>query len=68
MGVVIGTLFIYLFIRHPNILRLFGFFYDDTRVYLILEYAPQGELYKQLKSARRFDEKKTATVELEIMN
>ncbi|XP_065843857.1 aurora kinase C-like [Oscarella lobularis] len=48
-------------LRHPNILRLFGFFYDDTRVYLILEYAPQGELYKQLKSARRFDEKKTAT-------
>jgi len=64
-------------LRHPNILRLYGYFYDavrgtmlccclssthpasvlqpasltspalpQTRVYLILEYAPQGELYK----------------------
>lgn len=23
--------------RHPNILRLYGYFYDETRVYLILE-------------------------------
>lgn len=64
-------------LRHPNILRLYGYFYDavsrmealtvpllfregdktgiffflrasflQTRVYLILEYAPGGELYK----------------------
>ena len=26
-------------LRHPNILRLFGYFYDATRVYLILEFA-----------------------------
>jgi serine/threonine protein kinase len=32
--------------RHPNILGLYGYFYDDTKVYLILEYAPKGELYK----------------------
>ena len=29
-------------LRHPNILRLYGYFYDQTRVYLILEYAAQG--------------------------
>ena len=23
-------------LRHPNILRLFGYFYDESRVYLIL--------------------------------
>lgn len=33
-------------LRHPNILRLYSFFWDDKHVYLILEYAPQGELYK----------------------
>ncbi|XP_065828351.1 aurora kinase C-like [Oscarella lobularis] len=48
-------------LRHPNILRLFGYFYDTTRVYLILEYAPQGELYKALRAERKFDEKKSAT-------
>lgn len=35
---------------HPNILRLYGFFYDRSRIYLILEYAPGGELYKKLKA------------------
>jgi len=46
-------------LRHPNILRMFGFFHDETRVYLILEYAPGGEVYKSLQSQplKRFDEK-----------
>lgn len=51
-----------LIIRHPHILRLFGYFYDDTRVYLILEYAPRGELYKQLQKETRFGEKQSAIV------
>ena len=48
-------------LRHPNILRLFGYFYDNTRVYLILEYAAKGELYKELQKAGTFDEQRTAT-------
>ena len=36
-------------LRHPNILRMYGFFWDDKKIYLILEYAPGGELYKDLK-------------------
>jgi len=49
-------------LRHPNILRLFGYFYDETRVYLILEYAPKGEMYKHLKAQENghFDEPTTA--------
>ncbi|CAG8433073.1 10702_t:CDS:2 [Diversispora eburnea] len=35
-------------LRHPNILRLYGYFHDKERVYLILEYAEKGELYKHL--------------------
>jgi serine/threonine protein kinase len=34
---------------HENILKLYGFFWDEKRVYLILEYAPGGELYKELQ-------------------
>ncbi|NP_001158489.1 aurora kinase A [Saccoglossus kowalevskii] len=48
-------------LRHPNILRMYGYFYDDIRVYLILEFAPQGELYKELQKRGRFDEKRSAT-------
>ena len=50
--------------RHPNILRLYGYFHDKSRVYLILEYAPKGELYKELQKQGRFDEKRAATVSL----
>ena len=39
-------------LRHKNILRMFGYFYDDKRIYLILEFAPQGELYKKLMKVR----------------
>lgn len=53
-------------LRHPNILRLFGYFYDDTRVYLILEFAPKGELYKELKRRNYFDEETAATYMREI--
>lgn len=31
-------------LRHPNILRMYGYFHDEHRVYLILEYAPKGKL------------------------
>lgn len=41
-------------LHHPNILRMFGYFHDDKKVYLILEYAPQGELYGKLRKAGRF--------------
>uniref|UniRef100_A0A674J9P8 non-specific serine/threonine protein kinase n=2 Tax=Emydidae TaxID=8476 RepID=A0A674J9P8_9SAUR len=48
-------------LQHPNILRLYNYFHDKKRVYLILEYAPRGELYKELQKCRQFDEQKTAT-------
>ncbi|KFP46622.1 Aurora kinase A, partial [Cathartes aura] len=48
-------------LRHPNILRLYGYFHDVTRVYLILEYAPRGEVYKELQKLTKFDEQRTAT-------
>jgi len=43
-------------LRHPNILKLYGYFYDERRVFIILEWAKGGELYKQLKEKKRFDE------------
>ncbi len=36
---------------HENILKLYGFFWDHRRIYLILEYASEGELYKELKDS-----------------
>lgn len=48
-------------LHHPNILRLYGYFFDNSRVYLILEYASGGELYCELQKNHTFSEKRTAT-------
>ncbi|NXO15081.1 AURKA kinase, partial [Oriolus oriolus] len=50
----------------PNILRLYGYFHDVTRVYLILEHAPRGEVYRELKKLTKFDEPRTATYITEL--
>ncbi|XP_025907418.1 aurora kinase B-like, partial [Nothoprocta perdicaria] len=51
---------------HPNVLRLYNYFHDRKRVYLILEYAPRGELYKELQKCHHFDEQRSATVMEEL--
>ena len=47
--------------RHPNIVRLYGHFHDATRVFLILEYAGQGELYKLLRKKGKFSDSRAST-------
>lgn len=53
-------------LRHPNILRLYGWFDDDERIFLILEYAHGGELYGLLKKNSHLTEKQAATVSLSL--
>nr|XP_020742585.1 aurora kinase C-like [Odocoileus virginianus texanus] len=53
-------------LQHHSILRLYNHFHDARRVYLILEYAPRGELYKELQKSPTFDEQHTATVMEEL--
>ncbi|CAK9019607.1 Aurora kinase A (Aurora 2) (Aurora family kinase 1) (Aurora/IPL1-related kinase 1) (ARK-1) (Aurora-related kinase 1) (Ipl1- and aurora-related kinase 1) (Serine/threonine-protein kinase 6) (Serine/threonine-protein kinase Ayk1) (Serine/threonine-protein kinase aurora-A), partial [Durusdinium trenchii] len=45
-------------LKHTNILQLLGYFYCPKRVYLILEFAANGELYKRMKAQPdgKFDE------------
>ena len=47
-------------LRHPNILRFYGHFHDSKRVFLILEFAGKGELYKHLRREGKFPEWKAA--------
>lgn len=49
-------------LRHPNILRLYGWFHDADRVFLILEYAHNGELYRELRMKGHLTENQAATV------
>jgi serine/threonine protein kinase len=39
---------------------MYGYFWDENRIYIILEFAPGGELYKQLTNRGHFSETVTA--------
>lgn len=49
-------------LKHPNILSLRTYFYDEKRIYLVLDYAAEGELYKHLQDSpnHSFSETKAA--------
>jgi len=56
------------FLLHKNILKMYGFFWDKKKIYLILEYALGGELYKHLQAQpeKRYDEYRTANYILQL--
>jgi serine/threonine protein kinase len=33
-------------VRHPNIIRYYTSFYDNSNLYIIMEYAENGDLHK----------------------
>jgi|EP00670_Eutreptiella_braarudii_P006061 serine/threonine protein kinase len=43
-------------VRHKHVLRLYAYFHDATRIYLVLEFAEKGELYGHLQKMTRFEE------------
>ncbi|WRT64293.1 uncharacterized protein IL334_001224 [Kwoniella shivajii] len=47
-------------LRHPNIIRLYGWFHDSTRIFLMMEFAGQGELFKHLAKKGRFSERRSS--------
>ena len=49
-------------LHHPNILSIYNFFWDKKNVYLVIEYALGGELFKLLRKEPngRFSEPKAA--------
>lgn len=47
-------------LRHPHVLRLYGYFHDEKRIFLMLEFAGKGELYKQLVKYGNFSERRSS--------
>lgn len=41
---------------------MYGYFHDAKRIFIMLEFALHGELYKQLSKVGRFDEKRASRV------
>jgi len=67
---VVREIKIHSFLDHKNIIKLYGFFHDDENIYLILEYAPDGELYKERKATpnNRFTEEKTSKIIRQVLD
>lgn len=57
-------------LRHPNILRMYAYFHDEHRIYLVLEYASNGSCFSVLQRQYncRFSEPLTATYIKQITN
>jgi aurora kinase len=53
---------------HPNIVKMFGCFYDDQYVYSVLEYLPEGNLYQRLKKEKIFTDKVTIHIIQQIVS
>lgn len=45
-----------LYFNHKNILGLYGFFDDETYVYLVLEYMEEGTLFNHMKKEKKLTE------------
>ena len=41
-------------LNHPNVIRMYGYFHDETRVYMVMEYSRYGSLFKQLGQRKSF--------------
>ncbi len=43
-------------LHHPNIIRLYEVIHKPTRLYICMEYAPEGELYTKINEAGKLGE------------
>ncbi|KAJ7584781.1 kinase-like protein [Mycena floridula] len=47
-------------LRHPNVLRMYGYFHDKKRIFIMLEFAGKGELMKQLIKQGSFSDRRSS--------
>lgn len=45
-----------MYLDHPNIVKLYGFFHDKENLYLVMECCLSGHLLKLIKQRKIFEE------------
>ena len=51
---------IQMFLNHPNLIKLYSFFSDQYKIYLLMELAPDGQLYQYMRDSNKFTEESTS--------
>lgn len=54
-------------LNHPNIIKCYGSFRDEEKLYIVFEYASGGELYEELQKETRFSVEKTKKIIRDIV-
>lgn len=60
MDQFIQELKIQLFLNHPKLVKMYGYFSDSEYFYLLVEYMEEGSLYSLMKKNKKFSEEETA--------
>ena len=55
-------------LNHPYVVKLYNHYEDDDSFYLILEYAPKGQIYTLIKREGRFSERVSAQYLREVIS
>ena len=50
-----------MFLDHPNIVKLYGFFDDSLHFYIIMEYMEGGSLYSYIKKNKKLSIEETSS-------
>ena len=53
---------------HPNIIKMFEFFQDEKRYYIITEICKGGELFEEIISKGTFNEKDAAAITKQLIS
>lgn len=56
-----------MFLDHPNLVKLYAYFYDDYNIYLLMELGCDGQLYDLMKKKKKFTEESVSIVTREII-
>jgi aurora kinase len=52
---------IQMFLDHPNIVKVYGFFDDSLHFYIIMEYMEGGSLYSYIKKNKKLSIEETSS-------
>ena len=54
--------------KHPNILKIHGFYEDEKRFYIVTDLCKGGELFDELRKKGTFTEAETETAIMHVLH